>query len=820
MHCVSTGNPYSVEVRQFHVADQTYRWVLTLALPVRDDNGRIIKWYGSCVDIHDRKQAEEAVRSSERHLAQLIATIPQNMFSATADGLVNYLNPQMRDWFGRADEKIMADEWVHLVHPDDRESTVEAWMSAVSAGKPYRHQVRFLFRDGHYHWCIGEARPLRDASGAIIAWHGVVNDIHDLKLAEEALKASEQTLRLTIDTIPVLAWSARPDGAADFYNRHYLDYVGRSVEKLKDWEWIELVHPEDLSAINTAWDFARDSGASAEVEARLRRHDGVYRWFLFQTSPLLDEQGNVLKWYGVNTDIEDFKRAQQDLAARERNLREAHDHLSQAQRLSHTGSFTTDVIADTHIWSDELYRILEHDRAESPTFAAFRARIHAEDLATFDAGFKRAITERAEFDEVFRIVTSGGATKYLHAVAHFSLADVGRPIVTGSIQDISDSKHAEHELRRSAYLLESAEQISQTGSFRWDMASGKLVWSAQMYRIHEIEEGAELDHQKIVAMTHPDDIELIQNKVRMSFQGVDSPDNPYRLIMPDGRVKYLDTAYRVISHGDGEVESVGVARDVTQRRQFQDALDKLRSDLTHITRVSTLGELAASITHEVNQPLSGIITNASACLRLLSANPPDIGGAIKTAERSIRDGNRAAEVIKRLHPFYRNNGSTLEPLDLNDAAREVIAICSHDLQRRQIVLTAEFSSALQPVIGDRIQLQQVILNLVLNAADAVEEGERMPRRIFVETSEAEPGRAQLVVRDTGPGLSSDDADRIFEAFFTTKAKGMGIGLSVSKSIIEQHEGSLWARAAEEGGAMFGFSIPLASETSPTGSNRG
>ena len=810
LRCIATGDPYSVEVRQFHVADQTHRWVLTLALPLRDGEGRIVKWYGSCVDIHDRKLAEEAVKASERYLTQTVETIPQNLFGAGADGLVNYINPQLRDWFGRADDTIMAEEWVHLVHPDDRASTVEAWTQTVLVGTPYRREVRFMHHGGEYRWCEAQARPLRDADGDIVAWHGVVNDIHDRKLAEDALKASEQNLRLIIDTIPALAWSARADGTADFFNRHYLDYVGRSHEKL-DRQWIDLVHPDDLEVITSAWDRARETGVTSEAEARLRRHDGAYRWFLFQTSPLRDESGKLVKWYGVNTDIEDRKRAEQDLAARERTLREAHDHLSQAQRLSQTGSFTTDVIADTHIWSEELYRILEYDRAEMPTFLAFRDRIHADDLAGFDAGFRRAMAERVEFDEVFRIVTPKGNTKYLHAIAHFLPGDAGRPLVTGSIQDISESKRREQELLRAAYLLETAERISETGSFRWDLTENKLVWSAEMYRIHEIDESIEPRYPELLSTVHPDDVDMINNKTQQSFKGIGAPEDGYRLLMPDGRVKYLKTAYRVITHEDGRVESVGVAQDVTQRRLAEDALDKLRSELAHITRVSTLGELAASIAHEVNQPLAGIITNASTCLRMLAADPPDTEGAIKTAQRSIRDGNRASEVIRRLRGLYRKQGFVRESLDLNEAAREVIAICTHDLQRRHIMLSIELDPALQPVNGDRIQLQQVILNLVLNAADAVDDSGRRPRQIVIETSGAGPGMAQLAVRDTGRGLSAEALSRVFEAFYTTKPHGMGIGLSVSKTIVDRHEGTLWASPNDNGGTTFAFAIPLEQE---------
>jgi PAS domain S-box-containing protein len=555
MDCVATGGPYSVEVRHYNKAARAHRWNLTTALPLRDGEGRIVKWYGSCVDIHDRKLAEQALKASERHLAQIVETIPQNLFGAGADGLVNYINPQMRDWFGRADDTIMAEEWVNLVHPDDREGTIVAWMGAVEAGTPYRHEVRFLHRSGEYRWCDGKAQPLQDADGIIIAWHGVVNDIHDRKLVEE------------------------------------------------------------------------------------------------------------------------------DLAARERTLREAHDHLSQAQRLSQTGSFTTDVLADTHIWSDELYRILEYGREEVPTFVAFRNRIHPEDVSGFDAGFKRAMKGQTEFDELFRIVTPRGNTKHLHAVAHFMPGSEERPIVIGSIQDITEGKRAE------------------------------------------------------------------------------------------------------------------------------EALDRARSELAHVTRVMSLGALTASIAHEVNQPLAGIITNASTCLRMLAEEPPNVGGAVETARRTIRDGNRAAEVIKRLRALFRRQEFVAEALDLNEATQEVITLSAQDLQRRGLSVQPKFDEALPPVSGDRVQLQQVILNLVLNAADAMDDVEGRPRQIVVETGRTATGLAKLTVRDTGRGIAPDDLGKVFEAFYTTKADGMGIGLAVSRSIIERHEGRLWACSGDGPGTAVSFSVP-------------
>ncbi|QAY79059.1 PAS domain-containing protein [Sphingosinicella sp. BN140058] len=934
---LETGEPYSVEVRHFHVADQSHRWILTLALPLRDAEGRIVKWYGSCADIHDRKLAEDALKASERHLAQIIdtipayvwsargdgetdfhnkhyreffglrtealqswdwasvthpadvehamaqwrgalasgdpmeaqtrirgadgsyrwvlnrasaleegdgsvkwfgviidieemkqaeerlrqselnlrrltETIPQNLFGAGADGLVNYLNPQLRHWFGRSDDTIMAEEWVHLVHPEDREPTIEAWTSTVAAGTSYRHEVRFISRDGSYRWCEVQAQPLRDEFGAILAWHGVVNDIHDRKVAEDALKASEQTLRLTIDTIPALVWSAEADGTADFFNQHYLDYVGRTRDNLAAWQWIGLVHPDDLAALGEVWALCRDSGQGAEAEARLQRHDGSYRWFRFQASPLHDADGNVVKWYGINTDIEDRKRVETELAARERTLREAHKHLSQAQRLSRTGSFTTDVQADTHVWSDELYAILEYDRKHAPTFAAFRDRIHAADRPAFDAGFRRSMADRVDFDESFRIVTPRGNMKYLHAVAHFQEDSPDRPIVIGSIQDVTESRHAEDQLRRSAHYLSAGERVSMTGSFAWDVETDEIAYSDQLREIHELEAERRLRGADFRSRFHPDDLPIFEKQVGALAQGVDSIDYEMRLRMPDGRIKHVHAFAKMIQQADGRRECVGAVQDVTRRRQAEESLQRVRGELAHVARVTSLGQLTASIAHEVSQPLAGIITNANTCLRMLAADPPDVDGAIATARRTLRDGNRATEVIRRLRSLFRKTEQAFEPLDLNDAAREIVALSSQDLQRRGIVIAAEFDDLL-PVAGDRVQLQQVILNLVLNAADALDEVTDRQRLIVIETQQVSPVHVELTVRDTGPGLADEDSKRVFEPFYTTKAGGMGIGLSVSKSILEHHDGRLWVES-DRAGTAFSFSVPVAQASDP------
>jgi C4-dicarboxylate-specific signal transduction histidine kinase len=284
-------------------------------------------------------------------------------------------------------------------------------------------------------------------------------------------------------------------------------------------------------------------------------------------------------------------------------------------------------------------------------------------------------------------------------------------------------------------------------------------------------------------------------------------EHEYRLVMPDQRIKHVRVVGCAGRDDDGQPEFITVVQDVTQRRQSEEALAKAQSDLAHVARVSSLGALTASIAHEVNQPLSGIITNASTCLRMLAADPPNVAGARETARRTIRDGNRASEVITRLRALFAKKNTTTESVDLNEATREVIALSRSELRRGQVIPREELADDLPTVAGDRVQLQQVILNLLLNASDAMSGVEDRPRHLVIKTEREDGEHVRLTVQDTGVGFEPQGAERLFEAFYTTKSTGMGIGLSVSRSIIESHRGRLWATPNEGPGASFAFSIP-------------
>ena len=274
----------------------------------------------------------------------------------------------------------------------------------------------------------------------------------------------------------------------------------------------------------------------------------------------------------------------------------------------------------------------------------------------------------------------------------------------------------------------------------------------------------------------------------------------------DRTVKYV----HIVAHcrdNRGQREYIGAVQDVTQRRLSEEALSKVRSELAYVARATSLGVLTASIAHEVNQPLSGIITNAGTCLRMLDANPPNVDGARETARRTIRDGNRASDVITRLRALFSKREFSLESVDLNEATREVITLSRSELQRNRVVLQSELADDLPNVTGDRVQLQQVILNLVRNASDAMVDVHDRPRQLLVKTEQMDGDRVRLTVRDAGIGVDPQVVDKLFDAFYTTKRDGMGIGLSVSRSIIERHHGRLWAERNDGPGATFAFLVP-------------
>jgi signal transduction histidine kinase len=365
---------------------------------------------------------------------------------------------------------------------------------------------------------------------------------------------------------------------------------------------------------------------------------------------------------------------------------------------------------------------------------------------------------------------AGGAACFHPAVVQ-QFTHIARAVI--------ERAHSEEALKRSEALLAKGQHLSSTGTFCWRVTSGEIIWSREAYRIFEVDPAVPMTLELLCSRVHSDDLPLWYDTIARARRGCSDYEYEYRVVMPDHSTKYLHTVAQASFDQDGQLQYIGAVQDVTQRRLSEQALAKVRSELAHVARVTSLGALTASIAHEVNQPLCAIVASASTCLRMLAADPPDIAGARETARRTIHDGNRAANVIKRLRTLFSKKNAVNESVDLNEAAREVISLSLGELHKNRVIARQEFTDDLPCVIGDRVQLQQVILNLLLNAADAMSSVDDRPRELVIKTERDDEDYVRLSVRDTGLGIGSQDADKLFEAFYTTKKGGMGIGLSIA-----------------------------------------
>jgi C4-dicarboxylate-specific signal transduction histidine kinase len=371
-------------------------------------------------------------------------------------------------------------------------------------------------------------------------------------------------------------------------------------------------------------------------------------------------------------------------------------------------------------------------------------------------------------------------------------------------QERAERKRTEEALRRSEAYLAEAQRLSHTGSFGWDVSSGTMYWSQETFRIFEYESPTLPDVDRVLQRTHPEDRPFVRRVIDFASRERRGFDLEHRLLMPAGSVKHL----RVVAHlSTNGLEFVGAVTDVTESKKGQEALRASQAELAHVSRVMTMGELAASIAHEVNQPLSGIVANGNACIRWLAGARPNLEEAREAAQRIVRDGKRAAEVISRIRALTRKATPEMERLDLNETIKEVVALAQGELRKNRVAFRTELLNDLPPVLGDRIQLQQLVLNLFMNGIEAMSAVGDRPRELAVATQDGETDQVLVTVRDSGVGLDPQSGEHIFDAFYTTKPRGMGMGLSISQSIVQNHGGRLWARANDGPGATFQFTVP-------------
>jgi PAS domain S-box-containing protein len=387
-------------------------------------------------------------------------------------------------------------------------------------------------------------------------------------------------------------------------------------------------------------------------------------------------------------------------------------------------------------------------------------------------------------------------------------------------RDISERKLAEESLRQSEAYLTEAQRLSHTGSWAFDVASNRYVYtSEESDRIYGFDpQGEPPTREAVFERIHPDDRSRCQRNIEKSIrEKVDTVDE-YRIVLPDGGLRHIHAIRHPLLNDAGEVvRLVGTSIDITERKVAEEALREkenslqiARTELARVSRLTTLGELTTSIAHEVSQPLGAMVASAGACARWLAADPPAMGEARSALDNIVADGKRAREVIARIRALAKRQVPRMDLLDLNRKILEMLALTEQELRSHDIVLETTLDSTLPHVTGDRVQLQQVLLNLIVNAVEAMSAVNDRPRELTIVTAQGTDG-VVVEVRDSGIGLDPDRAERVFEAFYTTKTEGIGIGLSISRSIVEAHGGRLWAAPNQPHGAVFRFSLPRAED---------
>jgi PAS domain S-box-containing protein len=628
----------------------------------------------------------------------------------------------------------------------------------------------------------------------------------ELQRQNELLQRSERELREVIETIPSMAWSAAPDGSADFFNERWLAYAGLTADKAQGWGWTVAVHPDDLSPLVDYWRKIMVSGQSGEIEARLRRFDGAYRCFLFRATPSLDDNGRVVKWYGTNTDIEERKRAEQALMRSEA-------YLAEAQRLTHTGSCAIDGTSrEILYWSEEMFRLFGFDPQQGlPMWDQWVQRIHPEDRDKFRMAGDRTFLEKVHCDVEFRAVKPDGTVKHIHGIGHPVLSPSGELVqVVGTMVDVTERRRGEEFLRRNESYLAQAQRLAHIGSWAWDATGRNAVYvSEEWCRIYGFDpkDGMPGWEQRLYRV-HPEDRARFQLTIDRAVAEKSDYDVEFRILPPHAPSRYIHSVGRPILGSSGElVQFVGVSMDVTESKQAEQEHERLRQELAnlaHLNRVSTVGELTASLAHEIKQPIGAAVTNADACVRLLDHDQPDLPEAREAALEMAKDARRAAEIIDRVRSLYQKGSSQLETIEVNELISEMVVMLQNEANRHSVTIRTDLAEGLPKVMADRVQLQQVLLNLMLNGIEAIRDtiGE-----LSIKSQLAEDSQLLISITDTGVGLPTENAQQIFDPFFTTKPQGTGLGLAITRSIVDSHGGRIWASANSGRGATFSFTLP-------------
>lgn len=783
--------------------DGTIKYTHIVGHPVTNDAGEVVQIVGTTIDVTEQHQARAAlekalaeVQQSESRLRRIINTIPTLAWSARPDGSVDYFNDRWLAYTGLGLELALNWAWSAAVHPEDQAALSDHWSFLLKSKQPGEVEARLRSRAGEYRWFLFRASPLFDESGNVVKWYGTNTDIEDRKRAEEALRASEHNFRLIADSIPGLVCTMTANGEVELANRQIVDYFGKTVAELKD--WYALVHEDDRARVRAAWIHSVQTGDAYEIEHRLRGANGAYRWFHIRGLPLRNSDGHIVRWYNLLTDIEDRKHAEEALRASESNLRQIVDSIP--------GFVCTETpAAGVELVNQQFLNYTGKNFEEVQRWSTV-GLIHQEDLPRVIDHWRYTTQTGQPHDIEYRVRSAGGVFRWFH-VRGLPSRDSSGTIVRWYylFTDIEDRKNAEQAVQASQRDLSLI--IETMPALVWCAASGgELTYVNRRVLEYTGATLGALAETGWVNFLHPDDVEPTIRAWSHAVARGQQHEVQYRLRRSDGVYRWFHVVGQATRDREGQVARwYGLLIDIEDRKNAEDALRSTEARLARASQIATFGELAASIAHEVNQPLSAVVANGHACLRWLLAEPPNVAKARQAAERIVRDGKEAGEVVRRIRALFKRDPLEKVALDLNEVILEVLDLVRGEITRRRVVIETQLDDGLAPVVGDRVQLQQLILNLLLNGMDAMDSLQDCPKKLSIRSMRQDDG-ALFEIRDCGIGLP--DPERVFEPFFTTKENGMGMGLAICRSIVDAHEGRVWAVSRQGFGTTFCVSLPL------------
>jgi PAS domain S-box-containing protein len=657
---------------------------------------------------------------------------------------------------------------------------------------------------------------------------------NERRMAEEAVRESEQRWRSLTEALPQLVWSATPDGACDYFSTQWTEYTGVAENGLLGWRWMDVLHPDDRQSTRQFWTDSVAGRRPYDVEYRVRRHDGTYGWFKTRGVPIRDNNGNIVKWCGSCTDITDGKRAEEALRESEQRWRSLTEALPQL-----VWSATPDGACDyfSTQWT-EYTGVVESELLGWRWMDV----LHPDDRQSIRQFWTDSVAGRRAYDVEYRVRRYDGVYGWFKTRGvpiRNSKGDIVKWF--GTCTDITDGKRAEEalrqreqelrkarnelekkvaertdELRRSEAYLAEAQRLTRTGSWALTVATRETVHlSDQFYQIFGFDPESGIPSFQIIRQRiHPEDRPTAAEIVDKAIREGKSFELDYRIVLPEGIIKFIHVVAHPVFNTSGDlVEFVGTVMDVTERKRAEEDLRESERryregqiELAHVNRVTTMGQLTASIAHEVNQPIAAAVTNADAGLRWLAAQPPNLEEVRDAFDHIIKASNQASEVVGRIRALIKKLPARKASLDINETIFETIALTRSEMRRHYISMQTELANGLPRIWGDRVQLQQVILNLIMNAIEAMSEVSEGSRVLLIGTGADTPDGVTVAVRDSGPGLKPQSLDHLFDPFYTTKPAGMGMGLSICRSIIEAHGGRLWATANAPRGAVFQFTV--------------